>query len=62
MRYGLVEYNGNLYHFDHVKAYTAWQLRGILPDVRKSDLAIMTCMTFRGELGRIIYYFERVSE
>jgi hypothetical protein len=57
MRYTPVEYNGNLYHFDHVKAYTAWQLRQIPPDVRHADLAIMTCMTFRGELGRVIYYF-----
>jgi hypothetical protein len=57
MRYGLVEYNGNLYHFDHLKAYTAWQLRQIPPDVRHADLAIMTCFTFRGELGRVIYYF-----
>jgi hypothetical protein len=62
MRYTPVEYGGNLYHFDHLKAYTAWQLRQILPDVRHADLAIMTCFTFRGELGRVIYFFERVSE
>jgi hypothetical protein len=57
MRYETISYNGNLYHFDHLRTYTAWQLRQIPPDVRKADLAIMTCMTFRGELGRVIYYF-----
>jgi hypothetical protein len=57
MRYETISYDGNVYHFDHLRTYTAWQLRKIPPDVRKADLAIMTCMTFRGELGRVIYYF-----
>jgi hypothetical protein len=57
MRYTPVEYNGAVYTFDHLHTYRADHLHLLLADVNRADLAIMTCMTFRGELGRVIYYF-----